>query len=80
MEQHECLKENEWGGLAVERELFRKHIQDSDERGGYRDRVKDLEDEVEKLKDARIWMLVVCLIGSFIGEILPLKSILAKLF
>jgi hypothetical protein len=80
METHECLKENEWGGLQVERQLFRNHLEESDKQGGYRDRVKDLEDEVEKLKDARIWMLVVCLIGSFLGEVLPLKSILAKLF
>ena len=80
MEQHECLKENEWGGLFVERQLFRQHIKDSDERGGYRDRVKELEEEVKKLKESRFWILIVCLVGSFIGEVLPLKGILAKYF
>ena len=78
--EHKCMKDTEWGALGIKMALYDSHLLESDRQGGYRDRVKDLEDNVTKLKDARIWLLLVCLIGSFLGEVLPLKSIIAKLF
>lgn len=76
----QCFKNEQWGELNVKLQLYDNHLNESEKRGGYRDRVNKLEDELKNLKKDRLLLILVCLIGSFLGEVLPLKDLLFKLF
>lgn len=42
-DKHECTEKERWGQLTTKCEQYDRHLADSDGRGGYRDRVADLE-------------------------------------
>ena len=42
-DKHECTEKERWGQFTAKCEQYDKHLADSDGRGGYRDRVADLE-------------------------------------
>ena len=39
----DCIKKEQWGSLTEKLKVYDRHLEESDSRGGYRDRVADLE-------------------------------------
>ena len=74
--EHNCLHEERWGKVLTQLEYISSkvcsHIKEGEERGGYRDRLIVIEQEVNSLKRAE-WTRVVFagVIGGLIGKLTP---------
>lgn len=77
---HSCVHEKYMGEIKVKLQQFDRHIEESEGRDGYRDRINDLEEEVRNLKRDKWLLIVICLVGSFLGEVLPFQAMLTHLF
>lgn len=59
----DCIKQEQWGALGEKLKQYDRHLEDADAKGGFRDRVCDLE-RSNKL------MPYICAVCAFCGGLL----------
>lgn len=65
-----CLKEGDWGELRVKLETYDKHVDESEKKDGYRDRLIKTELVVLNVQKAQTLFFVYAAVGGFIGGLL----------
>jgi len=64
----DCVKQEQWGTLKEKLKQYDKHIEESDGRGGYRDRVGDLERSMRLVP----YVTAACAFcGGLVAQIVP---------
>ncbi len=75
MAQNEhCLKEGDWGELRVKLLTYDKHVDESEQKDGYRDRLIKTELVVLNIQKAQTLFFVYAAVGGFIGGLLGKAS------
>ncbi len=67
MENHECVKQREWGRQEEFNSRVLHHIIEGEKEGGHRDRLAKLEVSMRILLGSGKWFIVAASIGGFIG-------------
>ena len=84
--EHNCHYEERWGKVLTQLEYLSSkicsHIQQGEEKGGFRDRLIIMEQDISALKKAEWTRVIVAgVIGGLIGNLSPdLVNALLKIF
>ena len=64
----DCIKKEQWGSLTEKLKVYDRHLEESDSRGGYRDRVGELERSMRLVP----YVTAVCAFcGGLVAQIVP---------
>lgn len=68
MDEHDCVKREEWGMLREKLKHYDSHLDEANKTGGFRDRVSDLERSMRFVP----WTTALCAFcGGLVAQIVP---------